>query len=452
MKAPLILVISEKMNSNRKTDRNEHGLIRMGQKARHNLGLESQNTVELWPNNNNDQDRINRSKVLEIFKAFSSDLKKAKEDMPEDDYARVGFVTSKTFAYICKDQPNKKSNIWVADSIEDTFIGGDPEFVLFTDEGSIQYAAEVLDHYSDFGSDGPLAELRPEPAVEVKDFVNRMRKMLKDHPSSNRVKNFQWKSGCVYTAVRHGLGTSRDWPVGGHVHIGTPLKLSKKIESLNNEYKEDMFQEAIFACLNKALDEMVAIPLIKIDGKDKTVQRRSGMDRYGAFGDLRTDHDRLEYRTISGEWLSHPRLATAVLGTIKAIAHSFFALVEDHDFAEQLILTNSQLKTFNNLECFHTSKCFSRDFDGWKDIQIMKDLRTILGSSRMMDILHSAKIGFGKSYYSDLNEMLRSLPIYSQYSEYIDLFLEIVALPYKAFREMNRNLKETWVEGSDFIV
>jgi hypothetical protein len=39
MKAKLMLIVSDKMNSNQKQDRYEDRLIRMGERARNNLGL-----------------------------------------------------------------------------------------------------------------------------------------------------------------------------------------------------------------------------------------------------------------------------------------------------------------------------------------------------------------------------------------------------------------------------
>jgi len=457
MKKPLILIVSDSMDSNKKDSRNEHGLIRMGQKARNNLGLANDKTVELWPNNNSDGDRINRSKVLEIFKAYSADIKKIKQDMPHKDQIRVGFVTSTTFAYICRDQRKKKDSIWIADSIEDTFIGGDPEFALFTEDDKIRYASEVLSFESDLGSDGPLAELRPEPAVNVKEFVARIKKMLKSHPSTGNIKDYSWKAGCIYSAIRAGTGMTRDWPIGGHIHIGTPLKLAKKIESLNNsnQYQGDLFQQAVFSCLNKALDEMIAIPMIKVDGKESSIKRRRQggySDKYGNFGFYKRDKGRLEYRTISGEWLSHPKMAAAVLGTAKAIAHSFFILMEDRNLDEGAIMTSSQLKIFSNPDQFKKLGHFERNFGGWKDIQVMEDLGTVLSSGRMIDILHEVQIEFNKSYYTKLARMLRSLPTYSQYAKHIDFFIEMVALPYTAFKTMNRDLKQNWVKKSDFII
>lgn len=50
MKEGIILVVSKKMDKNAETNRrrNEHKLIRLGHKARENLGLMEDKVVELW--------------------------------------------------------------------------------------------------------------------------------------------------------------------------------------------------------------------------------------------------------------------------------------------------------------------------------------------------------------------------------------------------------------------
>jgi len=73
MKASVILVISERMSTNKKKDRYEDKLVRMGEVSRENLGLRGEKTVELWPEGSS-EDRINRSKVLEIYQAYSGCL------------------------------------------------------------------------------------------------------------------------------------------------------------------------------------------------------------------------------------------------------------------------------------------------------------------------------------------------------------------------------------------
>jgi hypothetical protein len=83
MKKGLILVISNRMDDNRKSNRYEDKLIRMGESARKNLGLADDKSVELWPEGSS-TDRINRSKLLKIFHAYSSDLKQLKQSHTEE--------------------------------------------------------------------------------------------------------------------------------------------------------------------------------------------------------------------------------------------------------------------------------------------------------------------------------------------------------------------------------
>jgi hypothetical protein len=440
MKAPLILVVSERMDSNKKENRYEDKLIRMGEKARRSLGLEDEKTVELWPEGSA-QDRISRSKVLEIFQAYSSDLKKAKQSVPEEDFDRVGFVTSRTFDFICRDKRKRKENIWLADTIEDTFVGADPEFILMNGDGSVKYAAEIqgFHHTDELGSDGPLAEIRPEPAIEVVDFIKNIRHILRDHKNAKLIDKYMWIGGCYYYGPREG-GSEREWPMGGHIHIGTPSKLARAIESFGDNYKT-----AVYACLNKVLDEYVAIPMIKIDGKEDSVKRRA---QYGHYGNMRTDHGRLEYRSLSGEWLTHPKMAGMVVGTAKAIAHAFFQMLDEAGYKHSMIMTKSQQSSSNRADFYF----FSNDFCHWKNIEITKAFDAVTNSKEMSHILQEAKVDLGKPFQAALKDKLRALPSYKEYSKFIDGFLELIGLPNKALKERDKDLKHTWVGNKEFII
>jgi hypothetical protein len=66
------------MDNNRKDGRNEDKLIRMGEKARANLGLTNDKAVELWPDNNDINGKINHNILALIFQAYSKDLKELK--------------------------------------------------------------------------------------------------------------------------------------------------------------------------------------------------------------------------------------------------------------------------------------------------------------------------------------------------------------------------------------
>lgn len=441
MKAPLILVVSDRMDSNKKSDRYEDKLIRMGEKARQNLGLVDEKTVELWPEGEA-SDRISRSRVLEIFQAYSEDLKKAKSSIAEEDYGRIGFVTSRTFSYICKDKRKKKEHIWIADTVEDTVIGADPEFLLINADGTVKYAAEVqgFHHSDELGSDGPWAELRPKPEIEVAKFVANMQDLLRNHKNAKLINKYQWRGGCFYYAQREG-GEDRTWPMGGHVHIGTPAKLARAIESFGDNYRT-----AVYACLNKALDEYITIPMIRLDGVEDATKRRS---EYGFYGDVRTDHGRLEYRSLSGEWFTHPRLAEITVGAVKAVAHAFFKILDESGYKHSMVMTKNQQGS-NSRQDF---RFFDRSFDDWKNIEIMKALNAIKNSGRMYQIMQEGKIEFRKPFFASLKKKLKSLPTYKDYSELLDAFVEVVSLSNDVLtKERDRDLKHNWVGNKEFII
>lgn len=442
MKAPLILVVSEKMDTNRKKSRYEDKLIRMGEKARDTLGLKNEKTVELWPEGPA-IDRISRSKMLEIFKAYSGDIKRIKESMPEDDYTRVGFVTSRTFDFICKDSKKKKENIWIADTVEETVVGADPEFVLMNNDGSIKYAGEIGGFsYSDvLGSDGPWAEIRPAPEVKVVNFVNNIRDILRHHKNTELIQKYLWMGGCYYNSTRED-GDRREWPIGGHIHLGTPGKLSKVIA--NNNISN--YEYALYSCLTKILDEYLAVPLMYVDGIQNSISRRS---RFGYYGDVRTDHGRLEYRSLSGEWLTHPDMATMTIGTTKAIAHAFFKMLDEVDYDAKFVMTKAQFEhnnTDRNFDFFNSS------FNGWKDIGITKEFKATKSSARMREILQSGKIAFNKSSFTSLDGKLKSLSTYKEYSKFIDAFIELFKLPKKVIHDRDKDLKHNWVGNKEFII
>lgn len=440
MKAPLILIVSEKMDKNQKQDRYEDRLIRMGEKARKNLGLKDEKSVELWPKGPT-QDRITRSKVLDIFQAYSSDLKKAKLSTPVKDFDSIGFVTSRTFEYICKDRRKKKNNIWLADTIEDTVVGADPEFLLMNADGTIKYASEVADfnHFDTLGSDGPWAEIRPEPAVDISDFVHNIKNILNNHKNVELIKKYQWIGGCYYYGRQEGR-EERTWPLGGHIHIGTPARLARSITSFGKFY-----ETAVYSCLAKTLDEYVAIPAIKIDGKDNACKRRT---EFGEFGDTRTNHDRLEYRSLSGEWLTHPKMAEAVVGTVKAVAHEFFKILDEGDYKHAMVMTKKQQSSDEEYDF----EFFDSNFSYWKNIEIMKYFGTLETSSNMHKILDQGQIEFNKPFFTALKKMLRNLSVYKSYSEYIDAFVEIVSLPNNVLKDRDKELKHTWKGKTKFVV
>ena len=441
MKNQVILVASQRMDSNQKSDRNENKLIRIGEKARRNLGLSNDKSVELWPDSNTSKDRINKSRLLLIFQAYTADLKElSKSGVPSEEYNRIGFVTTKTFKYICNDGRKKKADIWISDTIEDTVIGADPEFILLDGEGYSQYAAKVsgLSHEGQLGSDGPLAELRPDPETSIKTFVNNIKDLLNNDPAREYIEPYDWVAGCYYN--RRNDPDGGEYSIGGHAHIGTPTQVFEKL------CEDSRTKSSLFSCLQKALDEYVTIPMLKIEDKEDAIKRRR---HYGHYGDHKTDHGRLEYRSLSGFWLAHPKFAEAVMGSVKAVSHAFFKIIEEGNYNSDLLLTSGMKKADVHGPAFNF---FSDSFDKWNEIGVTKALKATRTSHEMRVILNDGTMSFTKDQIEGMKRKFKSLSTYRKYSEYIDMFMEIASLPIDKLKEIDCNLKHTWIGNKKFII
>ena len=215
-KFKLILIPSNSMDENKKKDRDEDGLIRLPKISREHLGTTTK--VEVYLNTNNTEDRIKSAKLLSIFKAFTKDIEICKDkDLSPEELDRVGFVTTRTFERITNDL--KKNSIWIADSINDTVIGADPEFLLFDADNNVIRANNILSYHGELGSDGAMAEVRPKPAIDPEELVTNISKILKNPDITNPIAPYKWVAGCYYK------DKNRDYPIGGHIHIGNPIQI-----------------------------------------------------------------------------------------------------------------------------------------------------------------------------------------------------------------------------------
>lgn len=466
MKAPLILRVSTSMTNNRKKDRGEDKLIRIGSKARRNLGLEKAKEVELWPQNGGAQGRIHRARLLKIHEAFSRDLKEAKDRMPEEDFLRVGFVTMRTFRYICGRDPgadDDTDSIWLADELQDIAVGADPEFLLAVDESreKFMYAGNVpnFSHNAKLGSDGPWAELRPDPEIEVDKLVENMKHLFRNsHNAKNTIKKYYWLGGCFYEGINAVDGETRSWPIGGHIHLGSPIRLLGKINELTEELggrNQIYIKELYFACLKHALDELVAVPLMKLDGIDDAIKRRT---QFGGVRDLRTDHSRLEWRTPSGMWLIHPKLAEIVLGVTKCVAHEFFKVLESHNYSINSVkhpndngITRQRDRQEEIFGPRNEPSQMKNDFSDWNRIKVMHDMGTRTSNGTLRGMLEQGKIKITAQYLKGLKEKLEGMSVYSEYAKHVDRFIEVLKAPEGEVTS-ERDLKKTWVNESKFIL
>jgi hypothetical protein len=422
----LIIVASDKMDSNKKQERNEDGLLRMSAKARDNMGYKDE--VEVYPNTKDISKRLNGAMMLTIFQAFSSDIKRLrKEGATEEELQRTAFVTNRTFQRIVGRNTKNSNNIWITDEIEDTVIGADPEFLLFSSDGSIVSARNILGHAGPIGSDGAMAELRPKPAITPRGLVDNIKALLSDEDLTRPISPYSWVGGCYFK------DSHRDYPIGGHIHIGNPSKIA-------NMCKED--RRTFFVAFNKILDEMLAIP----------------MGKYGYFGECRLCAGRLEYRTLSGNWLIHPKLSILVLGTAKALIDEVYKLVSDNGFSRGYIVSEhlnghvsySNLKT--GTESLNKSRCWRPDFNLWKDIALTRDMGCTMSSEEVAGILNRSSIKDVtpkriQGWYSKM----RTLSTYGAYSKHIDGLYEVLKSKPVVFEKINKELKTNWLNGGKFI-
>ena len=426
-KAKLILIPSISMDNNKKKERNENGLIRLPKSSRDRLG--STKPVEVYSNINNTENRIKSAQLLNIFEAFIKDIKDCKnKNMTPDELSRIGFVTTETFKKIVKD--TEKSNIWVANEIHDTVIGADPEFLLFDQNKDVVRANNVLSNHGELGCDGAMAEVRPKPAIKPEELTSNILEILKNVDLTNPISSYGWTAGCYYK------DNIRDYPIGGHIHIGNPIQITKL--DVNK-------RESFFRVLNKILDELLAIPMVKIDGSVYGSARRTKceMGKYGYYGGWRLCDGRLEHRTLSGLWLMHPTLAICVLGTVKAIIDEVFHLVINYDLDMNYIFPD-KLKELN---------LWSSSFKSWKDIPLALDMGCISDSDYMIDFLHKSNASrITHSFVNNWHKKMKSLSTYNIYAKYIDGLAEILKIGHKEYDKFDKSLQKNWLEGKKFIV
>ena len=425
----LILIPSEKMDLNKKEDRNEHGLVRMSKVARDSLGFDR--SVEIYPDTNNTEKRVGGAMLLDIFQAFSEDIKKARADGISDaDLKRVGFVTTKTFQKVTgsEDRIPQKS-IWITKDVNDTVIGADPEFILFDNDGNVVRANNVLSHTGLIGSDGAMAEIRPKPAISPEGLVENIRVLLADDNHVKNIKPFQWLAGCYYK------DHNRDYPIGGHIHIGNPIQVAR----IEMERRVDLFKS-----FNKILDELLSIPMTKIDGTVSGRARRTEctMGKYGYFGEFRMCNGRLEHRTLSGMWLMHPDLSTLVLGTAKAIIDEVYRHVADKDFDLEYMFPRK----------LRGNNVWTEDFNHWGEIPLVNDIGCTLSSKAMIDYLHKSDANkISPKFLKTWLERMKRLSTYKMYAKYIDGLHDVLKNGVKTFQNCNKSLQKNWLEGAKFL-
>lgn len=437
MQKKLVLVASDKMDANKKEDRKEHSLIRMASTTRANLKF-NKKKVELKPTSN-----ATTALKLDIFQAYSSDLKKIKNkikngELTSEEANRVGFVTTSTYKKILGNR--KQKNIWISngadkvEQIENLIVGSDPEFLLFDNNGNVIRANNVMAKPGKLGNDGAMAEIRPSPSISPNELVKNMKDIFSNTKLTHNIKDYDWIASCYHK------DNVRDYPVGGHIHIGNP----RKVASMHTTQRYQFFK-----AINKILDELLAVPLIKLDGAEKGSARRThcqmsmGGGGYGWYGEWRPSDGHFEHRTLSGLWLSHPVLATAVIGTARAIAKEIFRYGAEHDYDIKYLFP----------ETFWNKQIWNANFNSWGDIPLVRDMRCNASSKEIKGLLHNSRESdITKTYLRTWYSKIKGMATYKKHCKYIDALYEILSHSKKDLDDYDRNIKKNWLEGRKYLI
>lgn len=382
----LKLKISEKMNKVAANYETEHTYIRLSASGRRHYSSKDWKNVYI---------NIPGTDIrLVIRPAWKEDLK----SILKKELRTTGFITSKTYSLINNKTKIQENKIWISDDSTNITIGADPEFVFVLEDGKAEYADIVVHDFNigkwnEFGSDGPCAELRPPPSDNLSTFINNVTATFnKGRITTDR---YIWRGGASYS---HPL-MDRTYPIGGHIHLGVP--------SIINASDEDV-QRTIVG----VLDQLVALPLIRIDKPNPLFRRKDMM--YGRCGDCILYDYKFEWRTPSGIWLVKKELAQAVLGATKATAEAAWTLFAEHKSKKKYLL----------------SKDFIKYFD-------------VLNTSDLIDTIDNTA-NVSVTLLNEIKKKFRNLPTYFKYKTEIDTFIRMCSKKAISMDDLN-HLQEEWL-------
>lgn len=362
------------------------------------------------------------TKVLYIRKAFKCDAQALSRrvgagKVSEEERQTTGFVTTSTWRHLYG-QANNPSHCYLTDGIEDIMLGADPEFALVNPSTKkFQYAQHVpgLSLHCELGHDGPLAEVRPPPATTVDGVVDNIRKIF--NRDQNKVGAYDWFGGAAYQNP-NAPTNERIVYIGGHLQFGNPILLP--MSHANLIYKRTV----------RALDEVIGLPLVKIDCPLPSLRRNKkyqGYGPYGRHGDFKAKENRFEWRVLSGLWLAHPDLTYPVMGASKAVVEACYQMMSDEKFAPEWI--NSPVG----------KKGFLKKWGALKSATVAKVINEANPEAATIDLINrSAK-------------KLRSLENYSKYKTEIEAFIKLIKLSDKDKKRINLNLKDSWLNKGKLI-
>jgi hypothetical protein len=387
---------------------------------------------------------------LKIHQAYSVDIKKANQfiadgSLKKSDKNKLCFVSSDTFKRLTgKRLTNQPAKIWIADSIVDTLVGADPEFVLKDRAGLTVNARNVLTmnnwRTSPLGVDnyGLQVELRPEPEILPAKLVKSMKDILSKDRHISSISDYEWKA-CSYDS----------FGIGGHLHFGTPKMLEKAKE----------VKHGFFVVATRILDELVALPFCKIEGEGGVIRR--SRTRFGRHGDFRKDTGRLEWRVLGGDWIAHPNLAEAVIGTAKAVCEEIHRLIDASGFELNFVVPKkyqggdwAAYKGPDHNQDTRGRVHFWRDrfnyqprqSNNWAEWPICESLGLQKASSEIARELHDGSPTQATLKHS--YAVLRNMSTYPEYKKQIESFITICSKTKKTLQGLNRDMRKTWLKNA----
>jgi len=424
----IMLFKSALMDDNKKQGRDEHGLVRFSKNVRDTLGISNKDTVTLT------NGPVTQTKI--VFHAYKEDIAKIKVHLqngliPPALTASVGFVSSKTLAFLGGED---RLVLSLMKPSEDFLIGTDPELLLFhPDTEKIVHAGSIhgLRKDTPFGSDGAMAELRPKPAFDPRDLVMNIQHIL-DTNKEKPVGKFKWISSCYH------MDNTRDYPVGTHIHFDN----LGHIATLNGEKRS-----RLFAVTNKIVDELLTLPMIRLDGK-KGFNRRAHCKMghaggfgnafgkgYGYFGEWRTCNGHLEHRSLSGLIISNPELAANVFAVAKTIVEAVYKRALDKDLKDSYILPNK----------FHKAALYATKFNDWKEIPLAKDFDCTASSEFMSNAMdQSSRTEIHKTFVERWAKKMQTLPTYGKYGDCVEWLEDFLCSSAKTLDSIDTNIKANW--------
>jgi hypothetical protein len=407
------LTASDRMNEGKPSS--ENNIIRIPRRARKQFETRTDKITITYGK---------KTVALEIKAAFKEDIVELKQSIEDGDLTveqsrYTGFVTTATLQSLMGLSEEAQTDFcYMSDDIEDITLGSDPEFVLVDPSTlSYKYAEQIagFPRSGYLGADGPLAEVRPPPSRTVSGAVENIRKILaKGHKS---IRQYNWYAGATY---RNPLNPKeRTLHIGGHIHLGDPMVLPSRD-------KQGIYRQVI-----RMLDELMAIPLVRIDGPKAHLRRNTvhtnGFGKYGTWGDTRPQVGRFEWRVPSGLWMAHPDFAAAVLGTAKAITETCYQMMAEHRFDPNWVCARVDTKGF---------------LQEW----------SAMGSSQAAAIVNKADPKLVTAALLKRTEnKLKGMDNYTKYKDNIDEFVRLVKLSAKDRSNINLDIKDTWLNGGKLI-